>query len=609
MFGVRKLSFKFEEVEIVVVGGGHAAIEAALVSSRMGKKTILITMSLNTIGSMPCNPSIGGTGKGQLVKELDALGGQMGKVADKTTIQSRILNLKKGPAVHSLRVQIDRSAYHIEMKNILENELNLLILQDEVVEIKVENDEVKSVITALNLEIKTKVIILACGTFLDSKIHIGKNSFKSGPDGVFSSKKLALNLVKLGIKLRRFKTGTSARVRKSSIDFTKLKIQKGDENVLGFSCDSETILQNQVNCFIAATNEQTHEVILTNLKKSALYGGEITGIGPRYCPSIEDKVVRFKEKKSHQFFIEPVGLNTGEMYLQGLSTSLPFDVQLKFLKTIEGLQHVEIIRSAYAIEYSCCNPLDLFPTLEYKNIHGLFGAGQFNGTSGYEEAAVQGFVAGVNAALKVSKKEPMVFSRSSSLIGTLIDDLTTKGCNEPYRMMTARSEYRLTLRQDNADTRLTKIGHDLGLVNDEQFEQFCKKQRQIENEKKRIFNVTIKPSAKLNKLLEKSKATKVDCPINFVSCLKRPNVTYKMLIEFDKSKNKVELTQNQIMQIEIEVKYAGYIAKQNKRKQLEKKMENVELSSKIDYFKKASIGNLWSKPYRHFSALCLVKKE
>lgn len=579
------MSFLFYEADVVVVGGGHAGIEASIASSKLECKTIIITMSLDSVANMPCNPSIGGTAKGQLVKELDALGGCMGKVADETAIHSRILNRKKGPAVQSLRQQIDRNAYHMKMKNVLENSKNLKILQDEVIEICLKNGKVCSVLTKFGLKINTKSVVVACGTFLGSKIFVGDVINNLGPDGSCSSNKLADCLKNIGVNLRRFKTGTSARIRKSSIDFSRLRVQKGDEKIVGFSFENETILKNQVDCFVASTNEKTHEIILENLNRSPLYGGKIKGIGPRYCPSIEDKVVRFKDKTSHQFFIEPLGLNSGEMYLQGLSTSLPFDVQLKFLKTIDGLQDVEIMRAAYAIEYYCCDSLDLFATLEHKKIEGFFGAGQFIGTSGYEEAAVLGFVAGVNAALKVLGKEPLMLSRASSFIGTLIDDLVTKGCDEPYRMMTARSENRLILRQDNADFRLTETGHRLGLVDDRAYEKFCKKQQQIANELERIKNVMIKPNEVLNeKFLEKG-TTIISEPQKFVSLLKRPGIGYFDLIDFDESEDKPKLSISQVERIEVEVKYEGYVLKQQKRIEQIFKLESLRLPPDTDYFK------------------------
>lgn len=580
-----KLSFLFEKVDVVVVGGGHAGIEAALASSRLLARTILVTMSLDSVANMPCNPSIGGTAKGQLVRELDAIGGEMGKVCDKTTIQCRMLNKKKGPAVHSLRSQVDRAAYHVEMKNCLEKQANLLILQDEIVSIQVSGGKIKGVITKLGLEIKTKAVVLACGTFLGSKIFIGDSFFESGPDGATSSNNLAVCLQNLGVGLRRFKTGTSARVKKNSINFSELNVQESDENLTGFSFSNENVLKNKANCYISATNELTHEIILNNLNRSALYSGKITGVGPLYCPSIEDKVVRFKGKASHQFFIEPVGLNSGEMYLQGLSTSLPFDVQLQFLRTIKGLSEVEIMRSAYAIEYYCCDPVDLFATLEHKKLKGLFGAGQFNGTSGYEEAAVQGFVAGVNAALKIMKKEPLILSRHESFIGTLIDDLVTKGCSAPYRMMTARSENRLVLRHDNADLRLTPVGRKLGLVDDESFEKFCKRQEKINEELTRIRQVFIKPSSELNRKLEEGLSEKISVPQKFVNLLKRPNVGYETLLEFDSSENRPSLSFNEVKRIEIDVKYEGYIEKQKKHIKKLKQLEGLKLSKEIDYLK------------------------
>lgn len=567
--------------DVVVVGGGHAGIEATLASSRLGCKTIMITMSLDQIANMPCNPSIGGTAKGHLVREIDALGGEMGRAADATMLQSRILNKGKGPAVHSLRAQIDRSQYHIYMKHLLERENNLHIKQDEIVKINVKNNCVESVVTRLGAVIKTKSVIICCGTYLNGKIFVGGASYFGGPDGLPSSNSLSLCLKDLDISLRRFKTGTPPRVNRRSIDFEKLEVQKGDSNIIPFSFRTKSKLENKIDCYIAYTNEHTHKMIRDNLSLSPLYGGKIEGVGPRYCPSIEDKIVRFSDKPRHQLFIEPLGVETEEIYLQGLSSSLPEDVQIAFLRTIKGLENVEVTRSAYAIEYDCCDPMSLYPTLECKKIPGLYGAGQFNGTSGYEEAAAQGLVAGINAALKVKNRPSFVLDRASSYIGTLIDDLVTKGCMDPYRMMTSRSEYRLLLRQDNADKRLTLLGHEIGLIDDEQYEKFRLKWRKIEQEKERLKKVSIKPSKELNDELENSGTTAILQPQKLSELIKRPQLSYGFLEKYDKKRP--ELSYEIKEQVEISLKYEGYIKKQQQKVEAMRKLESKTLPQNIDY--------------------------
>ncbi len=568
--------------DVAIIGAGHAGVEAALAASRLGANTILFTISLDGIANMPCNPSIGGTAKGHLVREIDALGGQMGLAADATYLQSRMLNQGKGPAVHSLRVQSDRVKYHIYMKHILEKAPNLTVKQAEIVEIRANNDgRVSQVVTRLEAVYSVKTIIVATGTYLKGRIYVGETSYESGPDSMQAATKLSDSLRKLGMTLRRFKTGTPARAKRSTIDFTQLEMQEGDTEIVPFSFMTEEEMKNQVVCHIAYTNEETHKVIRANLDRSPMYSGKIEGIGPRYCPSIEDKVVRFSEKPRHQAFVEPMGIDTEEMYLQGLSSSLPLDVQEAMYRTIKGFEHIELMRNAYAIEYDCCDPLELKPSLEFKEISGLYGAGQFNGTSGYEEAAAQGLVAGINAARQTQGKEPVIFPRSGSYIGTLIDDLVTKGCSDPYRMMTSRSEYRLILRQDNADLRLTPIGREIGLVENERWSRFCKKKIAVEQEIQRLERVTIPLSNTLNEMLVSRETSPINAGIKAAELLRRPQIGYQDIRPFDPSAP--SLPKEVWEQAEIEIKYAGYIKKQLAQVEQMKKLESRFLPSNIDY--------------------------
>ena len=568
------------EYDIAVIGGGHAGIEAALAPARLGCKTILFTISLDWIGNMPCNPSIGGTAKGHLVRELDALGGEMGKAADATTLQSRMLNRGKGPAVYSLRAQIDRRAYSGYMKHAVELQENLDVKQAEIVSLTKEEDGWHCV-TQLGAEFICKCVIIATGTFLGGRVYIGEVNYESGPDGSFPATALAESLKKLGLPLRRFKTGTPARVDKNSIDFTALEVQEGDEEVTPFSYSTEKLPENKVVCHVSYTNDETKKVILENLHRSPLYSGVISGVGPRYCPSIEDKIVRFADKKRHQLFIEPCGADTEEMYLQGMSSSLPEEVQIAFYHTIPGLENVKIMRNAYAIEYDCIDPLALNATLEIKGHDGLYGAGQFNGSSGYEEAAAQGFVAGVNAAHKLLGKEPFVLSRSSSYIGTLIDDLVTKGCSDPYRMMTSRSEYRLLLRQDNADERMMPMGHRLGLISDEQYERYLAKIADKEKEIERVNNTFLPPSAELNALLEQQGTAVMTTGMRLSDLIKRPQLGYDMLAPFDKERPQLSAAVRE--KVEIEIKYEGYISRQRAQVAEMLRLENKSIPEDIDY--------------------------
>ena len=565
--------------DVAVIGGGHAGIEAALASARLSCKTIMFTVSLDWIGNMPCNPSIGGTAKGHLVRELDALGGEMGKAADKFTLQSRMLNLGKGPAVHSLRAQIDRRAYSGYMKHTVELQENLDVKQCEIVELYKENDGWHCV-SSLGAEFVSKAVIIATGTFMDGRVYVGEVNYPSGPDGSFATVGLSDCLRKLGVPLRRFKTGTPARVSRDSIDFSQLEVQQGDSQTYPFSYTTKVHPENKVVCHISYTNDETKRVIMENLDRSPLYSGVIEGVGPRYCPSIEDKIVRFADKPRHQFFIEPCGENTEEMYLQGLSSSLPEEVQISLYKTIPCLKNVKIMRNAYAIEYTCVDPIFLNATLEMKGLEGLYGAGQFNGSSGYEEAAVQGLMAGINAALKVKGKEPLVLSRSSSYIGTLIDDLVTKGCMDPYRMMTSRSEYRLLLRQDNADERLMPIGRELGLIDDETYNDFLTRRRQKEEEIERISNTFIAPNEELNALLTEKGTAPMTTGMRLSDLVKRPQLSYDDLAPFDKERPELERSVRD--KVETEVKYEGYITRQqaqvNEMLRLEKKLIPADIN-------------------------------
>ncbi len=568
------------EYDVAVVGGGHAGCEAALAAARLGMRTVMFSISLDAIGNLPCNPSIGGTAKGHLVREVDALGGEMGKAADAAFIQSKMLNRGKGPAVHSLRAQIDRKKYHAEMKKRLENQKNLQVKQAEIVDILTEDNRVTGVVTHTGVTYKAKCVIIASGTYLRGKILIGDYARESGPDGMFPANELSENLKRIGVELKRFKTGTPARVHADTVNFEKLETEEGDEKIVPFSFETEKTGKNLVKCHIVYTNEETHRIIRENLHRSAMYGGKVEGVGPRYCPSIEDKVVRFADKPRHQLFIEPMGLDTKEMYVQGFSTSLPEDVQLEMYRSVEGLENVEIMRSAYAIEYDCCNPLRLGATLEFKNISGLFGAGQFNGTSGYEEAAAQGLVAGINAALKLKGEEPLILKRSDGYIGTLIDDLITKGTNEPYRMMTSRSEYRLLLRQDNADERLTPMGRRVGLISEERYEKFLNKMEMIENEIKRVSEVVVPPKD-ANPLLEKYNTSPVKTGIRLSDMLKRPELDYDKTAPVDKERKPLPDAVRE--QVEIKLKYDGYIKRQIAQVEQFKKMEAKLLPENQDY--------------------------
>ena len=567
--------------DVVVIGAGHAGIEAGLASSRLGCKTAIFTINMDSVGNCPCNPSIGGTAKGHLVREIDALGGEMGKTADECCLQSRMLNKGKGPAVHSLRAQIDRRKYSNVMKHKLELQDNLDLRQAEVVDLEKNSDGTWNVVTMMGAVYESKTVIIATGTYLGGKIFIGDVSYEGGPDGMFAATLLGENLKKLGLNLRRFKTGTPARVLKKSINFDELEVQNGDEPIVPFSYDTKVKLENKIACHITYTNDKTKKVILDNLNRSPLYAGEIEGVGPRYCPSIEDKIVRFKDKKRHQLFIEPCGLETEEMYLQGMSSSLPEDVQIDFYKTIKGLENVLIMRPAYAIEYYCVDPVQMDSTLEFIDFKGLYGAGQFNGSSGYEEAAEQGLISGINAALKVKGRESLILDRASSYIGTLIDDLVTKGVTDPYRMMTSRSEYRLVLRQDNADERLTPIGREIGLIGDERWKNFLIKEEKKKIELERVKKTVISPTEEVNKILVSRETSPIKSGIRLVELLKRPQITYNDLKKVDKERPNLE--DDIFEQVEIEIKYEGYIKRQKSQIDDMRRLEVKKLPYNIDY--------------------------
>ena len=575
------MSYYAGDYDIAVIGAGHAGCEAGLAAARLGMKTLVFSISLEAVANMPCNPHIGGSSKGHLVREIDALGGEMGKNIDKTMIQIKMLNTSKGPAVHSLRAQADRKKYHAEMKHTLEKQENLFLKQGEIVDIKVENGKVVGIETAVGAIYGVKAVIVATGTYLKGKIFMGEFSQESGPDGVAAANKLSDSLKRIGVNLVRFKTGTPARINKRSIDFSKMEVQKGDDNIVPFSFEDEIKDLKQVDCYLTYTNEQTHQIIRDNLHRSPLYAGKIEGTGPRYCPSIEDKVVRFSDKPRHQAFVEPVGLDTDEMYIQGLSSSLPEDVQIALYHTIPGLEKAEFTRSAYAIEYDCIDPSNLKLSLEYKGIDGLFMAGQTNGTSGYEEAACQGLIAGINATQKIKGKEPVILDRTQGYIGVLIDDIVTKGTNEPYRMMTSRAEYRLLLRQDNADLRLTEIGHDVGLISDERYQRFLTKKENIEKEIQRLKNTIVKPTQDVNELLINCGTSPLTTGTKMSELLKRTELDYDKLASIDPERP--ELTLQEREEVEIQVKYEGYIKMQEEQVEKFKKMETKLLPEDIDY--------------------------
>ena len=567
--------------DVIVIGAGHAGCEAALAAARMGAQTAIFSMNLDSVANMPCNPNIGGTAKGHLVREIDALGGEMGKCADKTLIQSRMLNTANGPAVFSLRAQIDRRSYQREMKHTLELQENLDLIQAEIIEILAENNRVTGVRSHLGTVYNTKAVILTTGTYLNTRIIIGDFAFNSGPDGLLPANRLSESLKKFGFEIMRFKTGTPARINRRSIDFSKMEEQRGDNPITPFSFEHETIDREQVSCFLTYTTEKTHRIIRENLHRSAMYGGMIEGIGARYCPSIEDKIVRFADKDRHQVFVEPMGLDTEEFYLQGFSTSMPVDVQLEMIRSLPGLENARIMRYAYAIEYDCINPHDLKLSLEYKKIEGLFTAGQINGSSGYEEAAAQGLIAGINAVLKIKGEQPLILDRSEAYIGVLIDDLVTKGTDEPYRMMTSRAEYRLHLRQDNADARLTPIGYKIGLIKEDRYKKFLIKQQSISEEIERLKSKTVPPSERVNEFLKRHSSSQIGTGIKLYDLLKRPEITYEALKEIDDEMP--DLQRSVAEQVSVSIKYEGYIAKQLQQIEQFKKMEQKVIPEDIDY--------------------------
>ena len=567
--------------DVIVIGAGHAGCEAALAAARMGAQTAIFSMNLDSVANMPCNPNIGGTAKGHLVREIDALGGEMGKCADKTLIQSRMLTTAKGPAVFSLRAQIDRRSYQREMKHTLELQENLDLIQAEIIEILAENNRVTGVRSHLGTVYNTKAVILTTGTYLNTRIIIGDFAFNSGPDGLLPANRLSESLKKFGFEIMRFKTGTPARINRRSIDFSKMEEQRGDNPITPFSFEHETIDREQVSCFLTYTTEKTHRIIRENLHRSAMYGGMIEGIGARYCPSIEDKIVRFADKDRHQVFVEPMGLDTEEFYLQGFSTSMPVDVQLEMIRSLPGLENARIMRYAYAIEYDCINPHDLKLSLEYKKIEGLFTAGQINGSSGYEEAAAQGLIAGINAVLKIKGEQPLILDRSEAYIGVLIDDLVTKGTDEPYRMMTSRAEYRLHLRQDNADARLTPIGYKIGLIKEDRYKKFLIKQQSISEEIERLKSKTVPPSERVNEFLKRHSSSQIGTGIKLYDLLKRPEITYEALKEIDDEMP--DLQRSVAEQVSVSIKYEGYIAKQLQQIEQFKKMEQKVIPEDIDY--------------------------